>query len=405
VLLWTTVKIALGNLRANKMRSFLTILGIIIGVASVIAMLALGAGTREKVTQSVRNFGANLCSVRPAYRGGSSGVRSDTFAALRLEDAEAILQQVPEVEMVSPDMDQDYQVKYMNKNARIAINGEAVTYFKIRNFPIDTGRIFTEAEVNRAARVAVIGPAAAEKLFDQQDPVGEIVKIKGLNFLIVGRTKSKDEHSDENIWIPYTTAMKQVMGVETIQQIYCKVRDNVSMTDAIDKITELMRKRHRIQAGMPDNFYVRNNQEAADSLNQVSNTFTMLLAGVAGISLLIGGINIMNIMLVTVTERTREIGVRKALGARHFDLLAQFLLEAVTISMLGGLIGVAIGVGTVFAFNHITEVMSGASFGAQIEMLPLVVAFGFSALVGIFFGWYPARKAALLDPIDALRYE
>ena len=405
MLFWTTVKIALGNLRANKMRSFLTILGIIIGVASVIAMLALGAGTREKVTQSVRNFGANLLSVRPSFRSGASGVRSETANALRLEDAEAILEQVPEVEMVTPDLDGSYQVKYMNRNARFDINGEAVTYFKIRNFPIEHGRTFTEAEVNRAARVAVIGPGVSEKLFDQQDPVGETIKIKGLNFLVVGLTKPKDEHSDENIWIPYTTAMNQVIGTDNIEQIYCKVRNGVPMQTAIEKITELMRRRHRIQAGMPDDFWVRNNQEAADSLEQVSNTFTMLLAGVAGISLLIGGINIMNIMLVTVTERTREIGVRKALGARHLDLLTQFLLEAVTISMLGGLIGVAIGVGAVFAFNGITESISGTSYGAQIEMLPMVVAFGFSALVGIFFGWYPARKAALLDPIDALRSE
>jgi putative ABC transport system permease protein len=405
VLFWTVVRVALRNLGASKMRSFLTILGVIIGVASVIAMLALGAGTRAKVTQSVRNYGANLLSVRPAWRPSTGAVRTGSYVTLKVADAEALLHQIPEIEMVSPDMDEDYQVKYMNRNAMVQVNGEAVTYFIMRNFPISDGRAFTEDEVDRAARVAVIGPKAAEKLFGSQDPVSEVIKIKGINFVVVGATKPKDDHADDNIWIPYTTAMNQIMGVNYVQQIYCRVRDGVDMNTAIDKITDVMRRQHRIQAGSPDDFTVRNNQAAADALNEVSTTFTMLLAGVAAISLLIGGINIMNIMLVTVTERTREIGLRKALGARRSDLLMQFLLEAVTISVTGGLIGVAIGIGCVVLFNRITEHFGGSAYGAEIKLLPVLISFGFSALVGIFFGWYPARKAAGLDPIDALRYE
>jgi putative ABC transport system permease protein len=403
---WTVLRISYRNLRGNKTRSTLTILGIIIGVMSVIAMLALGAGTREKITQQVRNSGANLFSVRPSYKPAASGIRSGTYVNLKLKDAEAILQQATSVDMVCPDTDEDYQVKYGNKNTRVQVNGDAATYFKMRNFTIEKGRQFTDEESERHAMVAVLGPKTAEKLFEEQDPIGETVKIKGLNFRVIGVTRSKDDRADDNVWVPLTTNLTQLQGIkDSVQQIYCHVRDEIPMQQAIEEVSGIMRRRHAIQAGQTDDFQIRNNQEVADQLEQVSNTFTILLASVAGISLLIGGINIMNIMLVTVTERTREIGIRKALGARYVDLLTQFLLEAVMLSMAGGLIGVALGAGSVVLFNKVTEKLNGEPYGAILQAAPVVVAFSFSAFVGIFFGWYPAQKAARLDPIDALRWE
>lgn len=404
MLLWTVVKVAFKTIRSNKLRSFLTILGVIIGVASVIAMLALGAGTRAKVTEQVRNFGANVFSVRPGYKPVSTGVRSGTYTSLKVKDAEAILAEVPEIEMVSPDTDNDYQVKYMNHNSKLQVNGEAIPYFEMRNWQIDKGRIFREDEVERHARVAVLGSEAVKKLFEDVDPIGDTVKIKGVNFLVIGVTKPKDDH-DDNIWIPYTTAMTQLIGEDSLHQIYCKVRNGVTMDDGIAKVSAVMRRRHHIQFDQEDDFSIRNNQAAADSLDQVTSVFTMLLAGVAGISLLIGGINIMNVMLVTVTERTREIGIRKALGARHADVMTQFLLEALLISLSGGIAGAALGVGSVLIFNYVTLQTTGTSYGARLEVLPIVIAFAFSAFVGVFFGWYPARKAARLDPIQALRFE
>lgn len=409
MLFWTIVKTAFRSIRSNKMRSFLTLLGIIIGVASVIAMLGLGAGTQEKITANMRQFGANLLTVRSEMHGGSSGVRTGTRQNLKVEDAEALLHEVPEIDMVTPDIDERFQVKYLNKNVRVSVNGEAPTYFEIRNFPIAKGKKFTEADVERYSRVAVLGPKTAEDLFGTDDPVGQTIKIKGVNYMVVGVTKEKGASSwsnpDENIWVPYTTAMTQLIGRNYLDQIYCRVRDNVPMDEAQRKVEDVLRRRHKIQFGQSDDFSVRNLQEMVDSLNTVSLVFTFLLAGVAGVSLLVGGVNIMNIMLVTVTERTREIGVRKAMGARNFDVLTQFLVEAVTVSMTGGLIGICLGVGSILLFNNITLRMSGEAYGAKVQLLPVIISFGFSLLVGVFFGWYPARKAASLDPIDALRFE
>jgi putative ABC transport system permease protein len=399
--------VALRALRAHKLRTLLTSLGIIIGVASVIAMLALGAATKEKITKQVRSFGANLLSVRAGQRGGSSGVRSGIQQNLKPEDAEAILAQVPEIESVTPDLDGDLQAKYMNKNCRTTVNGEAPTYFDIRNFPIEFGRSFTETDVDRAARVAVLGRKPATDLFGEtpEQAVGQTVKLRGMNFIVVGVAKAKDEWGDNNIWIPYTTAMGQVLGQKHLDQIYCKVREGVDMEKAQAAVEAVLRKRHKLQPGAEDDFTVRNLQAAVDSLNDVTRVFTLLLSGVAGISLLVGGVNIMNIMLVTVTERTREIGVRKALGARDGDLLGQFLLEALTLSTAGGIGGITLGVGAVLIFNVVTERVSGESFGAPVEMGPLLLAFFTSVVVGVISGWYPALRAARLDPIVALRYE
>lgn len=409
MLFLTIVKVALKSIAANKLRSFLTMLGVIIGVAAVIAMLGLGAGTRDRIMQTVSTMGANLLVIRPGMAGGASGVRTSDRVNLKLEDAEAILAQVPEVAMVCPEVMGRYQVKYMNQNSRPTIEGVAVTYFPVRNYVIEKGRAFTESEVMRNARVAVLGPKTVQDLFNDLDPIGETIKVNGINFLVIGVTKAKGDQGwfnpDDQVIIPYTTAMNQVMGRDFLSSIYCQVKQGADMEATQEKIRQVLRRQHRLQADAPDDFTIRNLQEISDSLNQVSQVFTLLLAGVAAISLLVGGIGIMNIMLVTVTERTREIGVRKALGARGIDLLSQFLIEAVTISVTGGLIGIAFGIGAIIAFNQITAHFSGQAYGAKIQLLPIIISFGFSVLVGVFFGFYPARKAAKLDPIEALRYE
>jgi putative ABC transport system permease protein len=406
---WTILKVALRALRAHKMRSLLTTLGIIIGVASVIAMLGLAAGTREKITARMSAFGANLLSVRASYGGGSSSVRTAQRQNLELEDAEAILKYAGDyVESVTPDLDGSVQAKFGNKNSRVDINGEAPTYFDIRNFPIATGRIFTDAEVDRADKVLVMGPKTATDLFGEGvDPVGQMIKVNSLNFRVIGTTKPKDENSDDNLWAPYTTVMKQVLGQDNLDQIYIKVKKGKDMAEAQAAVEGVLRRQHKIQPGAEDDFTVRNIQSAVDSLNSVAQIFTILLAGVAGISLLVGGVNIMNIMLVTVTERTREIGVRKALGARERDLLGQFLLESILLSTVGGLVGVAMGVGGIYLFNEITRRVSeeGEAYGAQVQMWPVIIAVAVSMVVGLVSGFYPARRAARMNPIDALRYE
>lgn len=406
---WTIIKVALRALRAHKMRSLLTTLGIIIGVASVIAMLGLAAGTREKITSRMAAFGANLLSVRASYGGGGSGVRSAQRQNLKLEDAEAILKYGSDyVEAVTPDLDGGVQIKYGNQNTHTDINGEAPTYFQIRNFPLASGRIFTDTEVDRAARVAVIGPKTALDLFGEGvDPVGATIKVKGINFVIIGLTEPKDEHSDDNIWAPYTTVMQQVLGQDHLDQIYIQVREGQDMAAAQAAVEAILRRQHKIQRGQEDDFTVRNIQSAVDNLNSIAQIFTLLLAGVAGISLLVGGVNIMNIMFVTVTERTREIGVRKALGARESDLLGQFLMESIALSTVGGMVGVGLGVGGIALFNEITRRMSeeGEAYGAQIHSAPIFLAVAVSMIVGLVSGFYPARRAARMDPIEALRYE
>lgn len=407
MLLLTIVRVAFRSLAANKLRSFLTMLGVIIGVAAVIAMLGLGAGTREKVTESVRQMGANLLVVRPEWRRGGSGVSSGSFQNLRIGDAEGLLSSVPEIRMVSPEVNGNAQVKYLNRNKAYSVNGYTPTYFPVRNVAVERGRGLTDADLERVSRVAVIGSKVAEELFLGADPLGQRIKVKGVNFVVVGVTKAKGEgwgSPDDQVAIPLTTAMTQILGRDTLSSIGCQIRPGADMAAAEQTILAEMRRLHKIQPGRPDDVRIWNVQEMRDQLENISRIFTMLLAGVASVSLLVGGIGIMNIMLVTVTERTREIGVRKALGARNIDLLTQFLLEAVVVSLTGGIVGIAVGVGSILTFNEVVSRME-KDFFASVETWPIVLSFCFSVLVGIFFGWYPARKAARLDPIDALRYE
>lgn len=402
MLFWTIIKVALKSLFTNKLRTFLAMLGIIIGVGAVISMLALGAGAQKRVMERIASMGTNLLVVHPGQRG-FRGVMSGTSQRLKLADTEAILEQVSGVYQVAPVVRGNSQLKYFNKNTRSVVIGSSITYFPVRNFEIEKGRSFTEGEVERMARVAVLGPITSGNLFEEASPVGETIKIKGINFRIVGITKAKGSrgrHSpDDRVIIPYTTAMKQLFGLDYLHEIDIQATDNAALEKLQEATTAVLRRRHRLVEGVPDDFHIHNQAEILETASEVSRTFTILLGSIAGISLLVGGIGIMNIMLVTVTERTREIGVRKAIGAKNRDILLQFLIEAIVLSGFGGIIGVALGIGAAQMIAKWTEFVTVARPSS------ILLALSFSAAVGIFFGYYPARRAALLDPIEALRYQ
>jgi putative ABC transport system permease protein len=407
MIFWTILKVALKSLLANKLRSMLAMLGIIIGVSAVISMLAIGAGTQKAVIDQFSAFGTNLLVVRPGQRG-TGGVMSGTQQNLTLEDAEAILREVPQIKAVTPVVGGSAQVKYFAKNSRTNVQGVAVTYLSIRNYEVERGEAFTEMDVDRNARVALIGPVTADNLFGAQDPVGQTIKINGINFRVAGVLKGKGDQGffnpDDQILIPYTTAMRQVFGstttnVNAVREINIQSADGADLDKLQADILALMRKRHRVQPGMPDDVNLRNQAEFLEARSRATATFTVLLGSTAGISLLVGGIGIMNIMLVTVTERTREIGIRKAIGAKDRDILRQFLIEALLMSGLGGLIGVGLGVGTSELVGRFTD------FATIVQPFSVALSLGVSAAVGVFFGYYPATRAAKLDPIEALRYE
>ncbi|MCX7765634.1 MAG: ABC transporter permease [Candidatus Sumerlaeia bacterium] len=402
MLFWTIVKVALKSLLANKLRSFLAMLGIIIGVGAVISMLAMGAGAKRDVMKRITAMGTNLLVVRPGQRG-SMGVMSGSYQTLTLEDAQALVSEVKGIQMVAPVVRSGAQVKYLNKNSRVSVIGSSITYFPIRNFEIERGRAFTEVEVEHMARVAVLGPVTVENLFGSDNPLNEVIKINNINFRVIGVLKSKGDQGwfnpDDTIIIPYTTAMKQLFGLDRLNEINIKANDVSVMQKVLEETTRVLRKRHRIPEDKPDDFEIRNQAEMVEMASNINRTFTILLGSIASISLLVGGIGIMNIMLVTVTERTREIGVRKAIGAKERDILLQFLIEALTMSAVGGLIGVAFGVGAAHIIGAATQ------FSTLVQLPAIILALSFSAAVGIFFGFYPARRAAQLDPIEALRYE
>ena len=402
MLFWTSLKVALKSLLANKLRSFLATLGIIIGVGAVISMLALASGAKKSIMDRVASMGTNVLIVRPG-QGHHRGIGGGSRQSLKLTDAEAILKEVEGVSQVAPVVNGSAQVKFMNKNAQVSIMGTTITYFPIRAFTVEKGRCFTEQEVESMAHVAILGPTTVENLFEENDPLGETIKVKGINFRVVGVLKSKGDQGwfnpDDQVIIPYTTAMKQVIGDDYLREIDVQAKE-ADLLDTIQvKTEEVLRKTHRIVAGADDDFHVRNQADALAMANDVTQTFTVLLGGIASISLLVGGIGIMNIMLVTVTERTKEIGVRKAIGARDRDILRQFLFESILLSGIGGGLGILAGVGIARAIAAATE------FTTLVEMQSVALAFGVSASVGIFFGYYPASRAAQLDPIDALRYE
>jgi len=399
------IKIAFRALRRNKMRTVLTMLGIIIGVGAVIAMVALGRGAKAQVAARIASLGQNTLMV---FSGSINrgGVFSGFGGAgtLTVEDAEAIEKEVPGVAAISPEVRTGGQIMAGNNNWSTEGRGEDVSYLDIRQWELTEGAMFTEADVRSAAKVCILGKTTADKLFPNEDPVGQMIRIRNVPMKVLGVLKAKGvsmfgSDQDDTLLMPYTTAMKRFAGVTTLRTINIQAASSDDVTSVQNGITELLRQRHRIQAGRDDDFMIRNPQEFAEAQNATAETMTALLAGIAGVSLLVGGIGIMNIMLVSVTERTREIGIRMAVGARGRDILLQFLIEAVTLSSLGGILGIALGIGGA----HMLTVLK--NWATQISFDWAIFAFLFSAAIGIFFGFYPARKASQLDPIDALRYE
>ena len=402
MLFWTIVRMSFKSLVAHKLRSFLAMLGIIIGVSAVISMLALGTGAQSQIMARIESMGTNKLVIRPG-QSGSRGVASGSRQNLTLEDAKAIFAQVAEIEQISPVVRGNSQLKYANKNMRSNVMGTDLTYFSITNFEIDKGRIFYEGETLRNKRVAVIGSAIVESLFSGIDPLGKTLKVQGINFQIIGVLKSKGDQGwsnpDEQIIVPYTTAMKQLFGVQYLHEIDVQVQDGFDLTEVEEAITVVLRRKHKILPDQEADFNVRNQAEMIETASSVSNTFTLLLGGIASISLLVGGIGIMNIMLVTVTERTKEIGIRKAIGAKESDILNQFLIESILMSSVGGILGVTLGVSIAKGIEALTN------FPTVIQLSSTIIALVFAVLIGVTFGYYPARRAALLHPIDALRYE
>ncbi len=402
MLLWNTLKISFKCLWAHKLRSFLAMLGIIIGVGSVIAMLALGTGARADIMKRMEAMGADLITVSPGHHrfGGRAGGEYET---LQVTDVEAIRENLPGIRLISPVVRQNSTVTYRAENTNSTVLGVNSDYQSIRNFEVEFGRMFTAQEVARGARAGVIGPETAVEFFDDPaEAVGKTFRVGHVNIRVVGVFREKGDmgwfNPDDQVVVPYTTAMRQMFGARYLDGIDIQVVPEL-MHQVEAGITNLLTKRHRVYHREELPFRVRNQAERVEAAAETAGTFSFLLGGIAAISLLVGGIGIMNIMLVTVTERTREIGVRKAVGARKRDILTQFLLESVLMSGLGGIGGLALGTGVVYLFDAYSE------FNMIISTFSVVLSLGFSAAVGVFFGFYPALRAAQLHPIEALRYE
>ena len=399
------LKIALRALRRNKMRTVLTMLGIIIGVGAVIAMVALGRGAKAQVEARIASLGQNVILIfSGSINRGGVFTGFGGAGTLTIEDTLAVQNEVPNVAAVSPEVRSGGQITAGENNWNTQIFGEGVDYLTIRQWELDEGEMFTEADVRSATKVGLIGKTTADRLFPDDEPVGKTVRIRGTPVRIIGVLKRKGasmggDDQDDRIVIPYTTCMKRFAGVTTLRMMQVSAVSAEQLTEVQNGITELLRQRHRIQPGRDDDFIIRNQQEISEAQTATTETMTALLAGVAIISLMVGGIGIMNIMLVSVTERTREIGIRMAVGARGHDILLQFLIEAVTLSSIGGLLGIVLGIG---GAKLLTVVKN---WPTQVSTQSIIIAFIFSAAVGIFFGFYPARKASQLDPIEALRYE
>ncbi len=403
-------RIALRALRVNKLRSTLTMLGIIIGVGAVIAMVAIGSGAQARVAEQLQALGANMIFVFPGSTT-SGGLRAGAGSSISLteEDAWTIQRDVQGVVVAAPTMRGSGQLVWGNLNWSTMIVGVTPEYFDARDWPTTSGRVFTQEDVDGAAKVAILGQTVAQSLFGDTDPIGQTVRVKKLLCTVVGVLDSKGQNTfgqdqDDVIVIPLTTAKRKVLGVSlanarTVNGISIKVADNEDLKEVQQHIRDLVRQRHRLQPGQDDDFGIRSAAEMVQTKDEQAQLMTKLLMSIASVSLLVGGIGIMNIMLVSVTERTREIGLRMAVGARGRDILTQFLVEALTVALIGGSIGVVAGLTASFALAYFGE------WRTVISPAAMLLAFTFSGLIGIFFGFYPARKAAGLNPIDALRYE
>lgn len=400
------IKIAVRALANNKLRGFLTMLGIIIGVASVITMLAIGQGSKRSIQAQISEMGSNMIMIHPGadVRGG---VRQDASAmeTLKLQDYEDIVDETRFVSAVSPSVNSSGQAIYGANNAPTTVYGISPDYLEIRRYKVEDGDMFTEQDIQTAAKVCVVGKTVVDNLFpDGSNPVGKVIRFQKLPFRIVGVLESKGYNSmgmdqDDLILAPYTTIQKKVLAITHLQGITCSALKEEYTDQAIDEISEILRRNHKLKESDDDDFTIRSQQELSTMLTSTTDMMSVLLAAVAGISLLVGGIGIMNIMYVSVTERTREIGLRMSIGAKGIDILAQFLIESILISVTGGLIGVVFGVGAALVVNGV------AHFPIYIQPWSVILSFAVCTVTGVFFGWYPAKKAAQLDPIEAIRYE
>ena len=406
-IIWT-VRLALRALKANKMRSALTMLGIIIGVASVIAMLAVGSGATNRITKQISSMGSNLLIVLPgSTTSGGLRMGAGTQPTLTSGDAQAIEKEAPAVDAVAPILSGAAQIVYGHQNWSTVVVGTTPSMLVVRNWTLSAGRAFTGADVRNATKVCLLGQTVVNNLFGDEDPVGQTVMIKNLPFMVIGVLGAKGQSvigqdQDDTIFIPLTTAQRKLFGTPfpgMVRILMVKAKNTGSLDAAQDQITDILRQRHHIGPGRNDDFTVRNLTQMMQTAEKVTGIMTLVLGAIASVSLLVGGIGIMNIMLVSITERTREIGIRMAVGAKIWDIRFQFLMEAFIISMIGGTAGIILGAGGSALLAKI------AGWPVSVSSFSVLLAFGFSGAVGVFFGFYPAWKASLLNPIDALRYE
>jgi len=405
MLIGEIIRVALGALRANKLRSLLTMLGIVIGVAAVIAVVALGTGAQSAVKDRISSLGTTLLTVMPGQQRGM-GVSFDQSMKLTMDDAAALEDRATNLSAVQPEMTSRLQVQYLNQNTNTSVVGTTSNYLEVRKYELQAGRMFSRAEDEGRQRVAVLGPTVLETLgINSPDAiVGEPVRIRGIQFTVIGVLKSKGQSTpfgnpDDQVLVPITTGRFRLFGSDRLRSISVLAQSEEKIPDAMADVQRVLRREHRLVQGRPDDFMIRSQADFLNTLGETTQVFTYLLSGIAAVSLLVGGIGIMNIMLVSVTERTREIGIRKALGATKANILLQFLIEAVVLCLLGGLIGALVGSGGATAMSTFFQ------WNTIISPSAIAAAFVFSAVVGVVFGVWPARRAAGLDPIVALRYE
>ncbi len=404
--IFNLLKIALKALANNKMRCFLTMLGIIIGVASVITMLAIGQGSKNSIKSQISEMGSNMIMIHPgADQRGGVRQSADDMQTLEIADYEALRDRTTYVAAVSPNVQSSGQLINGNNNYPSTIYGITADYMEIRKLKVEDGEIFSDHDIKSAAKVCLLGTTVVTNLFPNgENPIGRVIRFNKIPMTVIGVLQSKGTNSmgmdqDDVVLAPYTTVMKRILAVDYLQGIYCSALSEDLTDKATDEITEILRANHKLKEDADDDFTIRSQQELSEMMNSTSDMMTILLACIAGISLLVGGIGIMNIMYVSVTERTREIGLRMSIGARGIDILSQFLIEAIIISVTGGILGVILGCVATWLVNVI------AHWPVAIQAYSVILSFAVCTITGVFFGWYPAKKAAGLDPIEAIRYE